>query len=72
MSNIMTFEPGKSYQFYRCKCGFTTKNKRIHFEDFEQESDADMLLRQKKRWKREKQSTKDQSANGYHHDCVIL
>lgn len=33
MKNVKHFEEGRSYQFNRCKCLFTTHKKRIHFDD---------------------------------------
>jgi DNA-directed RNA polymerase subunit RPC12/RpoP len=36
MKNVMHFESGKDYQYNRCKhCLERTKQKRIHYEDFE-------------------------------------
>lgn len=40
METVMSFEVGKSGQFHRCKCGFTTRMKRIHFEEIVKDGDG--------------------------------
>ena len=47
MKNVKHFEEGRSYQFNRCKCLFTTHKKRIHFDD-DKETNQNYMTNRKK------------------------